>query len=271
MKRVLLTGGTGTLGRKLVPRLKAAGYTVRVMSRRDPNPGEDEGVEWARASLELGTGLTEAMEGVNAVIHAASNPAKRQVDVDGTKRLLDRAHAAGVDHFLYISIVGIDQIDFSYYKNKLAAERLIEASPVPWSILRATQFHEFVDRLLDPVTRLPVAIVPKGWYVQAISAGEVADRIVEALQRRPSGRLPDIGGPEVMNLEEMARLWLSAQGKHRRLIRLPIPGGLSAGFRQALNTTPDNRAGTVTWSQWLDQRYGKLAKIEPMAASGNAT
>ena len=270
MKRVLLTGGTGVLGRELVPRLQAAGYLVRIMSRRAPHPGEDEDLEWALASLEKGTGLAQAVDGTNAVIHAASNPTKRQVDVDGTQRLLDHARSAGVDHFVYISIVGIDQIDFSYYKNKLDAERLIEASPVPWSILRATQFHEFIDRLLRPLTRLPVVFVPKDWQFQAISAGEVADHLVAALGQGPSGRLPDIGGPEILPLDDMVRLWLSAQGMRRRLIYLPIPGGLSAGFRQALTTTPDNRAGTITWSQWLDGRYVDENEVEPITAPGSA-
>lgn len=271
MKRVLLTGGTGMLGRELVPRLQAAGYLVRLMSRRAPRPGQDEGLEWARASLEKGTGLAQAMDGANAVIHAATNPVKRQVDVDGTQRLLDRARSAGVDHFVYISIVGIDQIDFSYYKNKLDAERLIEASPMPWSILRATQFHEFIDRLLRPLTRLPLVFLPKNWQFQVISAGEAAGHLVAALEQGPSGRLPDIGGPEVLRLEEMARLWLSARGMRRRLIHLHLPGGLSAGFRQALNTAPNNLAGTITWSQWLDERYANPTGDAPIAASGSAT
>jgi uncharacterized protein YbjT (DUF2867 family) len=253
MKKVLLTGGTGILGRELVPRLRAADYAVRVMSRRAANPGEDEGVEWAQAGLQNDRGLAEAMDGVEAIIHAASSPVKRQVDVDGTQFLLDHASATGVEHFLYISIVGIDQIDFSYYKNKLEAERLIEAAPVPWSILRATQFHEFADKLLRSLARLPLLFLPANWQLQVISAGEVADRLVAVLQQGPSGRLPDIGGPEVLRLEEMARLWLSAQGKRRRLIHLPLPGGLSAGFRQALNTTPDHRFGKMTWSDWLDE------------------
>jgi uncharacterized protein YbjT (DUF2867 family) len=270
MKRILLTGGTGVLGRELVPRLKAAGYRVRIMSRRAPHPGEDEGLEWAQASLEKGTGLAEAMDGANAVIHAASNSTKRQVDVDGTQRLLDHAQAAGVDQFVYISIVGIDQIDFSYYKNKLDAERLIAASPVPWTILRATQFHEFIDRLLRPLTRLPLVLVPKDWQFQTISAGEVADQLVAALGQGPSGRLPDIGGPEVLPLDEMVRSWLSAQSMRRWLIQLPIPGGLSAGFRQALNTAPGNRVGQITWSQWLDERYTRTTEAKSITVTGSA-
>jgi uncharacterized protein YbjT (DUF2867 family) len=84
------------------------------MSRRPPQAGEDTGVEWAEASLEKGTGLAEAVDGVDVIVHAASSPVKRQVDVDGTRKLLAQAKAAGVEHFVYISIVGIEQIDYSY-------------------------------------------------------------------------------------------------------------------------------------------------------------
>ncbi len=138
-----------------------------------------------------------------------------------------------------------------------------------WTILRATQFHEFADRLLRQFTRLPLVFLPKNWQFQVISAGEVAEHLVAALQQGPSGRLPDIGGPEILRLEELARLWLAAQGRRRRLIHLPIPGGLSVGFRQGLNTTPGHSFGTMTWSEWLDEHYARAGESEKMAASGN--
>jgi uncharacterized protein YbjT (DUF2867 family) len=256
MSRVVLTGGTGTLGRELVPRLLAAGYTVRVMSRRAPKPGEDTDVEWAQASLESGEGIAQGVVGANVVLHAASSPVKSQVDVDGTARLLDGAREAGADHFVYVSIVGIDRIGFSYYQNKLAAERLIEASGLPYSILRATQFHDFIDRILHALIRLPVAFVPTNWQFQSISAAEVAGHLVDTVAVGPSGRLPDIAGPEVARLDDMARQWMAARAIRRPLVHLPVPGKLSAGFRQGLNTAPGNRAGVITWAEWLAVRYG---------------
>lgn len=262
MKRVLVTGGTGALGREVVPGLLGAGYTVRVMSRRDPKPGEDVDVEWVQASLEDGTGLAEAVAGTDVVLHLASSPAKRQVDVEGTGRLLEHARAAGVGHFVYISIVGIDQISFSYYKSKLAAEQLIEKSGVPWSILRATQFHSLIDRLLHGIIRLPIAFVPTNWQFQTISEREVSEHLVAAIQQGPSGHLPDVGGPEVQRLDEMARQWLAVRDMGRPIVHLPIPGGLSAGFRKGLNTTPHNNVGTITWQEWLDTHYRKQAQDE---------
>jgi len=257
MSRVLVTGGTGKLGHELTPRLLAAGYAVRVMSRRAPNPGEDAHVEWAQASLESGEGLAEAVAGANVVLHAASSATKRRADVEGTRRLLDQARGTGIEHFIYISIVGVDQIGFSYYQNKLAAERLIEASGLPYSILRATQFHYLVDTLLQTATRLPVPLAPTDWQFQSIDAGEVAAHLVAAVESGARGHLPDIGGPEVLRLDDMARQWLAARGKRRRIVHVPVPGKLSAGFRQGLNTTPENRIGKITWTEWLAARYGR--------------
>lgn len=128
---VLVTGGTGTLGQALTPQLRQAGYTLRVMSRRDAPAGIT--VEWARASLETGEGLDTAVAGTEVIIHAASSSTRRaqQVDVVGTERLLAAAHRAGVGHFIYISIVGIEQVPFPYYRYKLAAEKLVEAGGGP--------------------------------------------------------------------------------------------------------------------------------------------
>jgi uncharacterized protein YbjT (DUF2867 family) len=262
--RILLTGGTGVLGRELRPRLLGAGYTVRVMSRRAPNPGEDEGVEWVQADLAGDAGLAEAVAGAEVVLHAGSSPFKRtrQIDLEGTGRLLNHARAAGVSHFIYISIVGIDQVPLAYYRHKLAAERLIEAAGVPWSILRATQFHYLLDGLIKTLTRLPVALVPTDFQFQVIDTGQAADQLVSAVRAGPAGSLPDIGGPEVLRLGEMTRTWLAAQGRRRPIIHLPLPGRLAAAYRQGLNTTPQNRAGTITWSEWLQTKYGPLPGLE---------
>lgn len=257
MTRVLITGGTGMLGRELRPRLLAVGYTVRILSRRAPNPGEDTGVEWAQARLEKGDGLAEAVSGADVIVHAASSLVRRAANVDGTQKLLDHARLAGVGHFVYISIVGIDQIKYAYYQQKLAAEHLIEASGLPWTNLRATQFHYLVDKVIQLFTRLPIAFMPTDWRFQTISTAEAADHMLKAVQDGPSGRLPDIGGPEVLTLKEMTRPWLAAQGMRRPIVHVPFPAGLSAGFRQALNTTPDNAVGVITWNAWLRAKYGQ--------------
>ncbi len=259
MPRVLITGGTGILGRKLVPRFAGAGYTVRVMSRRGPPSGRGPEVEWAQAQLASGEGVSHAVSGVDLIVHAASSPFRRseEVDVGGTEGLLKHAREAGVSHFFYISIVGIDRIPLGYYKRKLAAESLVEQGGVPWSILRATQFHTLIDMQLRALLRFPIALVPTDFRFQPIDPGEVADRIVEHAAKGPSGRLPDLGGPEVHTLGELARTWAQVRGLRRRIFRLPLPGKVAAGFRQGLNTTPEGKYGQVTWADWVRRRYNQ--------------
>src|SRR3990172_8391245 len=173
MSRVLITGGTGGLGREAAPRLAGAGATGRGMSRRAA-PAEGAPTEWAQAQIETGEGLAEAVAGVDVIVHCASSPFRRTrvVDVEGTRRLLEAAKAAGVPHFVYISIVGIDRIPLGYYKHKLAAERLIEESGVPYSIQRAPQFHTLVDQIMRNLLRFPVGLYPAGFKFQPIDPGD---------------------------------------------------------------------------------------------------
>jgi uncharacterized protein YbjT (DUF2867 family) len=242
----------------LVRQLGAAGYRVRVMSRR-PRPAEVSAeVEWAQAQLEQGTGLAAAVAGVDVIIHAASSPFRhtQQVDVEGTHKLLAQARAAGVGHVVYISIVGIDRVPFSYYRYKLAAEQVIAASGVPWSIQRATQFHSFLHRLLQPLTRLPLALVPADLRFQPIDTAEVAARLVTTVAAGPGGRLPDIGGPAVLTAGTLAQRLLAAQGRHPRIVALRPPGRMAAAIRAGGLTCPDHAAGTVTWEEWLHKTFG---------------
>ena len=255
--RVLITGGTGVLGSVLVPRFVDAGYTVRVMSRRARSE-RDPDVEWAQAQLATGGGLAEAVSGADVIVHAASSPFRRTevVDVRGTARLLEQAREAGVSHFLYISIVGIDRIPLGYYKHKLAAEKLIEESGVPYSILRAPQFYTLIDELFCNFLRFPIGFYPAGFKFQPIDPGEVAERIVEQLGTGPGGRLPDIGGPEVHTADRLARAWAEARGKKRLLLPLPLFGRIASGYRAGYNCAPENAYGKITWADWVRRRYG---------------
>jgi uncharacterized protein YbjT (DUF2867 family) len=258
MTTVLVTGGTGALGRELVPRVAAAGHKARVMSRRAGKNNGPGDTEWAAADLLTGEGVESAVTGVDVILHAASSPFKstREVDVGGTQHLLDAAKAAGVSNFYYISIVGVDKVRYPYYRYKLEAENVIAASGVPHTILRATQFHPLLDTFLKTIfKRGPFLVLPMGVRFQLIDAGEVADHMVRTMKDGPSGRIPDIGGPKVEKLSDIAKAWLVATG--RRLIRVPMiapPGGISDMAKGYL-TTPDNRVGSITWAQWLAKTY----------------
>lgn len=257
MKRVLVTGGTGHLGSQLVPRLEQQGCIVRVMSRRAAPPALNATREWAQADLATGNGLEAAVAGVDVIIHAASESVgskAEQADVAGTALLLEKAQQAGVQHIVYISIVGIDKINFSYYHHKLAAEKLIENGPIPWTILRAPQFFSLIDLVLEKLAALPIMFVPANWQFQGMDDGEVADHLVALALQSPSGHAPDIGGPEILPVREIVRIWRQAHGIRKPVIYIPVPGGLSAGFRQGHNTVPHNHQGKITWAQWVQQR-----------------
>jgi uncharacterized protein YbjT (DUF2867 family) len=258
MTRVLVTGGTGVLGRELVPRLLSAGYTVRVMSRRERQPGEWPEVEWAQANLETGRGLAEAVAGAQIVLHAASNAAyhTHETDVEGTRRLLEKAKAAGGGHCLYVSIVGIERVPLPYYSHKLAAEAVVAEGGVPWTILRATQFHTLIDGRLQAATRgpWPLALLPTDLKFQPIDAGETADRLCECVAAGPAGRLPDIGGPEVLAFGAMAKVWLAARGMRRPILPLPMPGGFANAVRHGYLTCPEQKYGKITWAEWVKRK-----------------
>lgn len=255
MAIVLITGGTGDLGSKLVERFAAGENTARVLSRR-ARPAEAT-TEWVQGDMETGAGLGEAVKGADIVVHAATGGGTRaKADVPGTRNLLAACKAAGTPHFFYISIVGIEKVPLGYYKAKVECERLIEESGVPWSNLRATQFHQLMDGFLRLFSRVPlVLLIPKSFKFQPIETGEVADRMVEDVAEGPAGRLPDLGGPEVLTFGEIAKAWQQARGQRRPIINVPLLGGTARAFRAGYNCTPEHAEGKVTWGEWLMVRY----------------
>jgi uncharacterized protein YbjT (DUF2867 family) len=258
--KTLITGGSGSLGRQVFPHLLKAGNIVRISSRSKRKANLPAEIEWAQASLQTGEGLTEAVRGVHTIIHAASDPLHtKKVDVEGTRKLLEQAKTAGVSHFIYISIVGIEHFPgYYYYGAKLAAEQSIERSGIPYTILRASQFHELLDeRFTPPLFKLPfVAFVPTDFKFQLVDSGEVATRMAELLITGPGGHAPDMGGPSILTWGEIARTWALAHGIHKRIVHLPIPGATARAFREGKNTTP-NTSGKINWEQYLSQKYGK--------------
>jgi len=262
MTRVLVTGGTGVLGRELTPRLQAAGHTVRILSRRPRPANLPTGQEWAQGDIETGAGLKEALAGVETIVHAATSPFTRtqQVDVQGTSRLLELARAASVNHFVHVSIVGIERIPFPYYQHKVAGETSVMNGSMPWTILRATQFHNLLDGFLQPLAKFPIGFAFTDFKFQPVDVSEVAEALVRCAGASPAGCLPDMGGPEVLKLGEMARVWLEARGKRTRVINFPLPGGFAHALRNGYNTCPENRQGKVTWAEWVRRRYGNSSQ-----------
>ena len=250
VSEVLVTGGTGVLGRQVVGRLGQTGVGARVLSRSGRH-GTYEG------DILTGAGLENALRGVDTVIHCASNPYRkmRETEVSGTRRLLQAAARAGVSHAVYISIVGVDRApSYPYYKAKLDAEGVVGSSPVPHTILRATQFYDLVLSALRLLERSPVMVVPKGLPGQPIDVGEVADRLVELALAGPSRRVPDVGGPEVRTLTDAARAYLDATGRRQRIFELPLPGKTARAIRAGALTCPERAYGEKTWEDFLRER-----------------
>jgi len=240
MNSILVTGGTGKLGRPTVDLLREAGHDVRVLSRSE-GPGRTVG------DLANGAGLDGALTGIDTVLHLATTSRK---DSGQTKNLVDAAARAGVAHLIYISIVGVDKIPFPYYVDKLECERIIESSGLQYTILRATQFHEFVAMILRPQRRLPVTMVPK-LSVQPIAIEEVAARLVElAAASGPAGRVQDIGGPERLTGRELATIWNSAQGRSGAIWSLALPGRIFATYAAGHHMTPLPGYGKKTFGEY---------------------
>ncbi len=192
--RVLVTGGTGRLGRELVPACLRRGWTVRVMSRQPPQ-AMGPGVERATADLSAAAGVNAAVEGVDVVLHLASLPYRGRrtdaVDIEGTQRLLEAAARAGVRHFVYTSIVGVDTIPWPYFRKKLAAEERVRRGLVAWSIIRATQFYPLLDAVFLAAARLPVIAGPADVPGRPVDPRDVAARLVAAVDTGPVGEVAD--------------------------------------------------------------------------------
>src|SRR5437660_1223214 len=209
MQHILITGGTGTLGRLVVPQLRDAGCKVRVLSRRSREAGE--GIEFVTGDLATCEGIEAAVEGAEIIVHCAGSS---KGDEDKALNLVRAASPAGARHLVYISVVGADRVPvasgvdramFGYFASKLAAERVVADSGLPWSTLRAAQFHDLILMVAQLMARLPVIPVPAGFQFQPIDTGEVAARLVELALGSPAGLVPEMAGPRVYGMGELLR------------------------------------------------------------------
>lgn len=248
---ILVTGGTGTLGRHVVKRLRDAGVEVRVLSRR-ASPAED-GVDLITGDLSTGAGLERAVAGVGVIVHCASS---NKGDADTTANLVEAAAAQPEPpHLVYISIVGTDRVSFGYTKTKLKCERIVANSGLAWTILRATQFYDLVLSGARSLARLPVVPVPARFPVQPVDTDEVAARLVDLALADPAGRVPDLGGPEVISFADLLRRYLRATQRRRPVLPIPIPGtrAVKAGGLVVADhgSAFEPVAGKVTWEEFL--------------------
>jgi uncharacterized protein YbjT (DUF2867 family) len=255
---ILLTGGTGTLGRLVAPRLLEAGYEVRVLSRGRHKSGE--GVEYVTGDLAADEPIDAAVNGVDTIVHCAGSAKGDEVKA---RNLVRAAARSGAQHLVYISVVGaervpvasgVDRAMFGYFASKRAAERVVADSGLPWTTLRATQFYDLMLRAVQGMAKLPVIPVPSGFRYQPIDAAEVATRLVELAVGKPAGLVSDMGGPRVYELAELLRGYLRATNRHRLIMPARVPGKAARAIRAGANLAPEQAVGRRTWEDFLAER-----------------
>jgi uncharacterized protein YbjT (DUF2867 family) len=259
MPTILVTGGTGTLGRPTVNSLSAAGHYVRILSRKGKTAGnsmsdspglsaDSADITWFTGDLSTGDGVAAAVNGADVVVHLATSRGRR--DIEQARHLLQAARDARTAHLILMSIVGIDEIPLSYYRHKLEIEQLVADSGVPYTIQRATQFHNLLDEIFS--IRLPILLAP-AVTLQPVAVEDVAARLAELVTRPPvQGRAPDIGGPERQQLPDLARAWRSARASRRPVVPLRIPGKTYRTYASGAALVDGPTYGTITFADYLE-------------------
>jgi uncharacterized protein YbjT (DUF2867 family) len=266
---ILVTGATGTLGRLLVRELLAHGREVRAFSRK-PNPGAPEGQstsgtaaqpgepEWFVGDLQTGIGLAAALDGVTTVAHCATSP---RGEAQMGAQLMIAAARAGRPHIVFPSVVGAETIRSRYYRDKRAVERLLEDGDLPWTVLRTTHFHEFIDAGLQMQSRFPVMLLSKNEKFQPVAADEVAYRLVDLCSGLQGHHMPLFGGPEILTTTELATAWLYEHKRSRKLLLVNKRGGEHDGWRAGSHLAPDRAVGDQTFAEYLiAQRETRIAR-----------
>jgi uncharacterized protein YbjT (DUF2867 family) len=253
---ILVAGGTGTLGRLVVRRLRGAGCDVRVLSRRSHDSGD--GIEFMTGDLATGEGIEAAVDGIETILHCAGSA---KGDGDKARNLVRAASGVGAQHLVYISVVGADRIPmvsrvdramFGYFESKREAERVVADSGLPWTTLRATQFHDLILTVARQLAKLPMIPVPAGFRFQPVEVDEVAARLVELSLGKPSGLVPDIAGPRVYGAAELLRGYLRATQRRRLIVPVWLPGRAARVFRAGGNLAPEQEAaGHRSWEEFL--------------------
>jgi uncharacterized protein YbjT (DUF2867 family) len=242
--RLAIAGGTGVVGRRVVEAATQRGHDAVVLAR-------STGVD-----LTSGDGLAGHLAGVDAVIDTTSIRTQQQARAERffggvTRHLLKAEETAGVGHHVALSIVGIEEVPLGYYQGKRLQERLISEGRVPWSLLRATQFHEFAGQLLDFMRVGPFSLVPR-MLSQPVAAAEVAEVLIDLAESGPAGRAPDLAGPEPLEMVDLCRRVSTAHGLGRRVVPVRMPGAAGRGLRSgALIPADEGPRGSQTFADWL--------------------
>ncbi len=241
--KITVIGGTGLIGSHLVSRLREAGHEVTPSSL-------STGVD-----LLTGAGLDHALDGADTVVNVTNSPTFDEASPDffrtTMRNLLAAGESAGVSHQVILSIVGVDQVpQLDYYRAKTLQEELLRSGPTPYSIVRATQFFEFMDAVMswtadDRTVRLPST------PIQPIAAADVADALADATTAPPLHGALDVAGPDVFTLDELGRLTLSTRQDNRTVVTDQQAGMFAAIDGDVLVAGPDARLAPTHYKDWL--------------------
>ncbi|MVM35371.1 NAD(P)H-binding protein [Spirosoma sp. HMF4905] len=265
MKKVLVIGGSGVLGSAVVNELQKNHVSFQIGSRNQlkkdaySTVNQASDLPWAHIDLFTGEGLTTALVGVDTVFHLASGQGKigsESAEVVITRNLLNAVKQSDVKQLIYSSIVGVDKIPYSYYQAKFNAETLIRESRIPYTILRATQFHNFVDFVLSKLLRFPIGFVPKKLLIQPIQVEAVAHELYRLAQAGSQQMILNLGGLQVYDAGTLAQLWMHYQKISKPIIPIPTVGLVMKSFAQGFATCSESATGTQTWAIYLAERYG---------------
>lgn len=247
---ILVTGGTGTIGSRVVPLLRAAGKDIRILSRHPRN--NEPGIEHVAGDTVAGDGLAQALSGVDTVLHLAGGAKGDDV---AARNLAEAARSSGIAHLILISVVGADAMPIGYFRAKAAAERAIAESGIPWTVMRAAQLHEFVFPVVKGLARLLLSPAPKGLCFEPVHVDEVAARLAELALSAPSGRVADLAGPEVLDIPQLLAAYSDVYGHRHPKLPVRLPGAIGRAYRAGDNLAgPDAQRGVRSWAQFLEQR-----------------
>ncbi|MHA7263839.1 SDR family oxidoreductase [Arthrobacter sp. TMN-37] len=253
MRRVAVVGGTGAVGSLVTRALLKDGHDVAVLSRRGGLPESPDGARYRRADVSTGEGLREALRGCEALIdvtNAKLRAAQRGTFVEGPARLLEAAAAEGVNRAVLLSIVGIEKSPLPYYQAKLAQEQAYLGAGLETCILRATQFHSFVEAMHSSLRRVGLCPYLSGARFQTIDPAAVADRLVELVPAGTRGHAREVAGPEVRTARQYAADYLRVPGRRGLPLPVPLPGAAGKAFRRGSNLPADPLVLGSTYASW---------------------
>lgn len=241
--KIAVAGGTGAVGTHVVDVARERGHDVVVLTRSN-------GVD-----LVDGSGVVDALTGVDAVVDVTSKQTmsgreSAQFFTTVTRHLLAAEAAAGVAHHVALSIVGSDRAPYAYYTGKVAQEKEIRDGDVPWTVLRATQFHEFAEQIYGQTKFGPLVIVPK-MRSQPVAAREVAERLVDLAEREPAGLVTQFGGPREESMADMVRAYVKTLPTRAWVLEIPVPGAYGKAMRDGtLLPVAGADLGVQTYREW---------------------